>query len=184
MSFKGNLRPKSHCDNETPRAKLVMIGDSGVGKSCLLERFVDKASTNNWISTIGVDIRTIYLNINGRNTKIQVWDTGGQQRYRPVLASCYRGALGVVIVFDLTNRTSFSNIKQWLHEVDEFSALDADKKILVGNKADLEADRKVEQDEAAQFATQFGLHYIETSVLDQSNIQEAFTKLVDSSALN
>jgi Ras-related protein Rab-1A len=179
MSFKGTLRPKSHCDNETPRAKLVMIGDSGVGKSCLLERFVDKASTNNWISTIGVDIRTIYLDINGKNTRIQVWDTGGQQRYRPVLASCYKGALGVVVVFDLTNRTSFSNVAQWLHEVDEFSALDADKKILVGNKADLQADRKVDQGEATQFAEQLRMKYIETSVLDQSNIQEAFTRLVE-----
>jgi len=179
MSFKGTLRPKSHCDNETPRAKLVMIGDSGVGKSCLLERFMDKSSTNNWISTIGVDIRTIYLDREGKNTKIQVWDTGGQQRYRPVLASCYKGALGVVVVFDLTNRTSFSNVKQWLHETEEFSALGADKKILVGNKADLQADRKVDQGEAQQFAQQAGLQYIETSVLDQTNIQEAFTRLVE-----
>jgi len=182
MSFKGTFRPKSECDNETPRAKLVMIGDSGVGKSCLLERFVDKESTNNWISTIGVDIRTIHLNIAGKDTKVQIWDTGGQQRYRPVLASCYRGALGVVIVFDLTNRTSFSNVKQWLLEIDEFSSLEADKKILVGNKADLETSRRVEGEEAAQLANQLGIQYVETSVLDQNNIQEAFRRLLEGHA--
>lgn len=99
----------------------LQVGDSGVGKSCLLDKFLDDSSTNNFISTIGVDIRTREAVINNKKVKVQVWDTGGQQRYRPILASCYRGALGVIIVFDVTNKMSFKNIKQWMVEVDEFA---------------------------------------------------------------
>ena len=93
-----------------------------MGKSCLLDKFLDDSSTNNFISTIGVDVRTREDIIKDKKVKIQVWDTGGQQRYRPILASCYRGALGVIIVFDITNRMSFKNIKQWLVEVEEPSS--------------------------------------------------------------
>ena len=82
---------------------------------------MDDSSTNNFISTIGVDIRTREAVINNKKVKVQVWDTGGQQRYRPILASCYRGALGVIIVFDVTNKISFHNIKQWMAEVEEFA---------------------------------------------------------------
>ena len=92
-----------------------------MGKSCLLDKFLDDSSTNNFISTIGVDIRTREAVINNKKVKVQVWDTGGQQRYRPILASCYRGALGVIIVFDVTNKISFHNIKQWMAEVEEFA---------------------------------------------------------------
>lgn len=103
--------------------KLVMVGDSGVGKSCILEKLVDAGSTNTFISTIGVDIRNHTLKEkNGRLVKLQVWDTGGQQRYRPVLSTCYRNADGVVVVFDLTNRKSFLNLAQWLSEVEEFTS--------------------------------------------------------------
>jgi len=126
MSLKLNSRdrPKSSSvqgEDVDKCYKLVMVGDSGVGKSCLLDKFLDDSSTNNFISTIGVDIRTREDVINDKKVKIQVWDTGGQQRYRPILASCYRGALGVIIVFDVTNRMSFKNIKQWLVEVEEFA---------------------------------------------------------------
>lgn len=177
MSLKG--RPKSQCvEPEENSVKIVMVGDSGVGKSCLLDKFLDTASTNNFISTIGVDIRTRHLKIGNKTVKIQVWDTGGQQRYRPVLASCYRGAVGVIIVFDLSNRRSFCNIKQWMVEVEEFSTLPQSRKLLVGNKADLEERREVEVAEAEEFADTIGVQYIETSVMGKSNIQEAFLRLV------
>jgi len=180
MSSKS--RPKSSCETEeSSSVKIVMVGDSGVGKSCLLDKFLDTGSTNNFISTIGVDIRSRQLRLGDKTIKIQVWDTGGQQRYRPVLASCYRGAIGVIIVFDLSNRTSFCNIKQWLMEVEEFSTLPPNKKILVGNKADLEDRREVEQEEAIEFARKMGVEYIETSVMGKSNVQEAFLSLVGAS---
>ena len=168
----------------------VQVGDSGVGKSCLLDKFLDDSSTNNFISTIGVDIRTREAVINNKKVKVQVWDTGGQQRYRPILASCYRGALGVIIVFDVTNRMSFKNIKQWMLEVDEFATDSNLPRILVkyqhvtseasinhsltlqvGNKADLTDRREVEFETAAQFASENSIPYIETSVIGRSNIK-------------
>jgi len=186
MSLKLNSRerPKSTgCITEEADScvKLVMVGDSGVGKSCLLDKFLDDSSTNNFISTIGVDIRSRETVINNKKVKIQVWDTGGQQRYRPVLASCYRGALGVIIVFDVTNKISFKNIKQWMVEVEEFATNTNIPRILVGNKADLTDRREVEFEVAAEFARQNNIAYIETSVMRKSNIKEAFVELVKSS---
>merc|ERR1719419_2184910 len=183
MSLKLNSRerPKSTgCIAEDPDKcyKLVMVGDSGVGKSCLLDKFLDDSSTNNFISTIGVDVRTREDVINDRKVKIQVWDTGGQQRYRPILASCYRGALGVIIVFDVTNKMSFQNIKQWMVEVDEFATESNLPRILVGNKADLADRREVQFETAAEYASQNNIPYIETSVIGKSNIKEAFLELV------
>jgi len=202
MSLKVNptrTRPKSTgfiTEESYKFVKLVMVGDSGVGKSCLLDKFLDDSSTNNFISTIGVDIRSRETVINNKTVKIQVWDTGGQQRYRPVLASCYRGALGVIIVFDVTNKISFKNIKQWMVEVEEFATNTNIPRILVGNKADLTDRREVEFEVAAEFARQNNIAYIETSVMRKSNIkveryqylaektflfQEAFVELVKSS---
>ena len=141
-----------------------------MGKSCLLDKFLDDSSTNNFISTIGVDVRTREDIIKDKKVKIQVWDTGGQQRYRPILASCYRGALGVIIVFDITNRMSFKNIKQWLVEVEEFAPDSNLPRVLVGNKADLVDRREVEYEVAAEFASLNNIAYIETSVIGRENI--------------
>jgi len=175
-------RPKSTMiEDNTSNVKLVMVGDSGVGKSCLLEKFLDESSTNNFISTIGVDIKTRSTTINKKTVKIQVWDTGGQQRYRPILASCYRNAVGVIIVYDVTNRKSFANIKQWVVEVDEFCAGSNITRILVGNKADLADRREVEYEAAVEFANSLGMEYIETSVIGEANVQEAFMELVKKS---
>jgi len=182
MSLKLNSRerPKSTgcIAEEDGPIKLVMVGDSGVGKSCLLDKFLDDSSTNNFISTIGVDIRSREIHVNNKRLKIQVWDTGGQQRYRPVLASCYRGALGVIIVFDVTNMVSFKNIQQWLVEVEEFSTSSTIPRMLVGNKADLTDRREVEASLAEEFARQHNITYMETSVIGKENIKEAFLELV------
>lgn len=181
MSLKLNSRerPKSVVGEDGEKCyKLVMVGDSGVGKSCLLDKFLDDSSTNNFISTIGVDVRTREDIIKDKKVKIQVWDTGGQQRYRPILASCYRGALGVIIVFDITNRMSFKNIKQWLVEVEEFAPDSNLPRVLVGNKADLVDRREVEYEVAAEFASLNNIAYIETSVIGRENINEAFLELV------
>ena len=185
MSLKLNSkdRPKSSTsavptEDSEGCYKLVMIGDSGEGKSCLLDKFLDDSSSNNFISTIGVDIRTREAVINNKKVKVQVWDTGGQQRYRPILASCYRGALGVIIVFDVTNKISFHNIKQWMAEVEEFAENSNIPRILVGNKADLAERREVELETATEFARQNNIPYIETSVIGRSNIKEAFLELV------
>ena len=170
-----------------------------MGKSCLLDKFLDDSSTNNFISTIGVDIRTREDVINDKKVKIQVWDTGGQQRYRPILASCYRGALGVIIVFDVTNKMSFKNISQWLVEVEEFapdcqlprilvssgcSHLTLTPRLQVGNKADLVDRREVEYELAKEFAAINNIPYIETSVIGRSNINVSLGSATQQKANN
>lgn len=157
--------------------KLVLVGDSGVGKSCLLDKLLNLTSNNAFISTIGVDIKTHVVQVDGRSIKLQVWDTGGQERYRPVLTTCYRNAHGIIIVFDVTNEKSFANLTQWMVEVDEFAKPDLPK-ILVGNKADLDERRMVNEVTAREFALEKGMTYIETSAIKTSNIKEAFLALV------
>jgi len=157
--------------------KLVMVGDSGVGKSCLLEKFLDLSSKNAFISTIGYEVRTHIIKLDGQTVKLQVWDTGGQERYRPVLATCYKNAFGVLLVYDVTNKKSFTNLQQWLTEVNEFASADVPK-LLIGNKSDLSGRRQVEESTAAQFAAERGLAYIETSAMESANIREAFLTLV------
>lgn len=157
--------------------KLVMVGDSGVGKSCLLEKFLDLSSNNAFISTIGYEVRTHIMKMDGQTVKLQVWDTGGQERYRPVLATCYKNAFGVILVYDVTNKKSFTNLQQWLTEVNEFASADVPK-LLIGNKSDLAGRRQVEESTAAQFAAERGLAYIETSAMESANIREAFLTLV------
>merc|ERR1719219_2177258 len=132
----------SSAKDDSHTFKLVMVGDSGVGKSCLLEKFLDLSSTNAFISTIGVDVRTHVLKLDGQSVKLQVWDTGGQERYRPVLATCYKNAFGVLLVYDVTNKKSFTNLQQWIAEVNEFASTDLPK-LLIGNKADLGDRREV-----------------------------------------
>merc|ERR1719367_14637 len=159
MSFKGSLsgasgggiaarsnstRTSKSTAKDEHNFKLVMVGDSGVGKSCLLEKFIDLSSNNAFISTIGVDVRTHVIKLDGQSVKLQIWDTGGQERYRPVLATCYKNAFGVILVYDVTNKKTFSNLQQWLAEVNEFNGAELPK-LLVGNKSDLDDRRQVEE---------------------------------------
>ncbi len=156
-----------------------------MGKSCLLDKLVDSDSTNNFISTIGVDVRTTVHNFDGATKKLQVWDTGGQQRYRPVLASCYRNADGVILVFDVTNEKSFANLPQWLSEVEEFSekGKSAPKLLLVGNKSDLVDRRRVQPEAAEKFAAERKMvGYVETSSVGTIvNVKRAFATLIQKS---
>lgn len=178
-SYEQSSEAKAHvaADATDVAYKLVMVGDSGVGKSCLLEKLIDTTSSNTFISTIGVDIRSHTFKLHGHNVKLQVWDTGGQQRYRPVLSSCYRNAFGVILVFDVTNQRTFNNLHQWMSEVSEFSHANIPK-LLIGNKSDLIDRREVNKDRAEQFAKENGMNYFETSAIQMSNIREAFVSLV------
>ena len=181
LKVKLRLRPRStgSINRETYRFfKLVMVGDSGVGKSCLLDKFLDSSSNNNFLSTIGVDIRCRDTVIKNVKVRVQVWDTGGQERYRPVLVNCYRGALGVILVFDVTNRTSFLNIRQWILEIHQFAPSPTVPKLLVGNKADLGERREVNIEEATMFADQNDMAYVEASVIRRSNIEKVFEELI------
>mmetsp|Transcript_35141 Transcript_35141/g.71640 ORF Transcript_35141/g.71640 Transcript_35141/m.71640 type:complete len:131 (+) Transcript_35141:108-500(+) len=115
--------------------KLVLIGDSGVGKSCLLLRFADNAFTDSYISTIGVDFRFRTVKVEKHTVKLQIWDTAGQERFRTITSAYYRGADGIIMVYDVTNQESFNHVADWLTEVNRYAS-EGTCKLLVGNKSD------------------------------------------------
>lgn len=156
--------------------KLLLIGDSGVGKSCLLLRFADDTYTESYISTIGVDFKIRTIELDGKTVKLQIWDTAGQERFRTITSSYYRGAHGIIIVYDITDRESFENVKQWLSEIDRYACENVNK-LLVGNKSDMDSKRQVEYEEAKAFADEHGLPFLETSAKDATNVEKAFHQM-------
>jgi len=156
--------------------KLLLIGNSSVGKSSLLFRFVENTWDENFVPTIGVDFKLKTLEVNGKKVKLQIWDTAGQERFKNITASYYRGGNGVLVVYDITDRESFENLNSWLIEIEK----NANKnvyKLLIGNKSDLEEKRKVSFQEGTDFAKSNGMEFIETSAKTASKVQEAFELL-------
>ncbi|KAJ2805706.1 ras GTPase, partial [Coemansia guatemalensis] len=151
--------------------KLLLIGDSGVGKSCLLLRFADDTYTESYISTIGVDFKIRTIELDGKTVKLQIWDTAGQERFRTITSSYYRGAHGIIVVYDVTDSETFGNVKQWLQEIDRYAS-EGVNKLLVGNKSDLE--RAVDFTEANEFAGSLSIPFLETSAKNSSNVEKAF----------
>jgi Ras-related protein Rab-1A len=156
--------------------KLLLIGDSGVGKSCLLLRFADDTYTESYISTIGVDFKIRNVEQDSKNIKLQIWDTAGQERFRTITSSYYRGAHGIIIVYDITDAESFNNVKTWLQEIEKFAS-DNVNKLLVGNKCDLTAQRQVDTQQAKEFADSLGIPFLETSAKTSTNVDQAFNKM-------
>ncbi|KAE8677408.1 Tetratricopeptide repeat (TPR)-like superfamily protein [Hibiscus syriacus] len=159
--------------------KLLLIGDSGVGKSCLLLRFADDSYLESYISTIGVDFKIRTVEQDGKTIKLQIWDTAGQERFRTITSSYYRGAHGIIVVYDVTDPESFNNVKQWLNEIDRYAS-DNVNKLLVGNKCDLTADRAVSYETAKALADEIGIPFMETSAKSASNVEEAFMAMAAS----
>ena len=156
--------------------KLLLIGNSSVGKSSLLVRFVDDIWEENFVPTIGVDFKLKTLDVNGKKVKLQIWDTAGQERFKNITASYYRGGNGVLVVYDITDRDSFTNLTTWLIEIEK----NANKnvfKLLIGNKNDLESERKVTFNEGKEFADSNGMKFIETSAKTADKVYEAFELL-------
>ncbi|CAN4114641.1 unnamed protein product [Withania somnifera] len=157
--------------------KIVLIGDSAVGKSNLLARFARNEFYPSSKSTIGVEFQTQKLDINGKEVKAQIWDTAGQERFRAVTSAYYRGAVGALLVYDISRRLTFDNIGRWLNELQTHSDMNV-VTILVGNKSDLKDAREVTTAEGKSFAEAQGLFFIETSALDSSNVAVAFQTVV------
>jgi len=153
--------------------KLLLIGDSGVGKSCLLLRFADDTYTESYISTIGVDFKIRTIELNGKTIKLQIWDTAGQERFRTITSSYYRGAHGIIVVYDVTDQVSFNNVKQWLQEIDRYACENVNK-LLVGNKCDLVSKKVVDTKTAKEFADSLGLPFLETSAKNAMGVEQAF----------
>ncbi|XP_060212726.1 ras-related protein RABA5a-like isoform X1 [Lycium barbarum] len=157
--------------------KIVLIGDSAVGKSNLLARFARDEFYPNSKSTIGVEFQTQKMDINGKEVKAQIWDTAGQERFRAVTSAYYRGAVGALLVYDISRRLTFDNIGRWLNELQTHSDMNV-VIILVGNKSDLKEAREVTTAEGKALAEAKGLFFIETSALDSSNVTSAFQTVV------
>jgi len=153
--------------------KLLLIGDSGVGKSCLLLRFADDTYTESYISTIGVDFKIRTIELDGKTIKLQIWDTAGQERFRTITSSYYRGAHGIIVVYDVTDQESFNNVKQWLQEIDRYASENVNK-LLVGNKCDLTTKKVVDYTTAKEYADQLGIPFLETSAKNATNVEQAF----------
>ncbi|KAK3034158.1 hypothetical protein RJ639_034654, partial [Escallonia herrerae] len=153
--------------------KIVIIGDSAVGKSNLLSRYARNEFNLHSKATIGVEFQTRSIEIDGKEVKAQIWDTAGQERFRAVTSAYYRGAVGALIVYDITRRTTFESVKRWLEELNTHSDTTV-AKILVGNKCDLENIRDISVEEGKNLAEVEGLFFMETSALDSTNVKKAF----------
>ncbi|XP_027357811.1 ras-related protein RABA6b-like [Abrus precatorius] len=156
--------------------KAVLIGDSGVGKSNLISRFAKDEFRLDSKPTIGVEFAYRNIKVRDKLIKAQIWDTAGQERFRAITSSYYRGALGAMLVYDITRRATFVNVRKWLHELREFG--EDMVVILVGNKSDLGQSREVEKEEGKGFAQTEGLCFMETSALQNMNVDEAFLEMI------
>jgi len=156
--------------------KLLIIGDAGVGKSGLILRYVDNSFTDSYISTIGVDFKQKIIQLNSSLIKLQIWDTAGQERFRTITSSYYRGAHGIIIVYDVTDLESFENTKKWLSEIDRY-ANENTKKLIMGNKCDLIDRKAVEYSTAKEFADSLGIPLIEVSAKSAVNVDQAFESI-------
>jgi Ras-related protein Rab-1A len=156
--------------------KLLLIGNSAVGKSSLLLRFSDNIFNESFLPTIGVDFKIRTLDLNSKIAKLQIWDTAGQERFKNITSSYYKGAHGVILVYDITDRSSFKDVENWLQEVQKH-ANENIVKLLVGNKCDLESQRQVTTDEGKDLAQSLGIKFVETSAKSSTNVEKAFQTL-------
>eukprot|EP00997_Jenningsia_sp_PLL12_P006802 NODE_3374_length_781_cov_97.823770_g2497_i1.p1 GENE.NODE_3374_length_781_cov_97.823770_g2497_i1~~NODE_3374_length_781_cov_97.823770_g2497_i1.p1 ORF type:complete len:207 (+),score=27.14 NODE_3374_length_781_cov_97.823770_g2497_i1:75-695(+) len=155
--------------------KYIIMGDSGVGKSCLLLQFTDKRFEPVHDLTIGVEFGARMVMIDNKQIKLQIWDTAGQESFRSITRSYYRGASGALLVYDVTRRETFDHLQSWLEDARQNSNTNMTI-MLIGNKSDLDARRQVSVEEGQEFATQNGLIFLETSAKTAHNVDEAFIK--------
>ncbi|XP_032356918.1 ras-related protein Rab-15 isoform X2 [Etheostoma spectabile] len=155
-----------------------MLGDSGVGKTCVLRRFTESEFDPSHISTIGVDFKMKTLELDGIRVRVQIWDTAGQERYHTITKQYYRRAQGIIFVYDITSELSFQHLVKWASDVDEY-AQDKVQRILVGNKCDEELRRQVTKDQGNKLAETYGMEFFETSAFNSMNICESFTRMTE-----
>ncbi|KAK5611208.1 Ras- protein Rab-8B [Crenichthys baileyi] len=156
--------------------KLLLIGDSGVGKTCLLFRFSEDAFNTTFISTIGIDFKIRTVELDGKKIKLQIWDTAGQERFRTITTAYYRGAMGIMLVYDITNEKSFDNIRNWIRNIEEHASADVEK-MMLGNKCDMNDKRQVSKERGEKLAIDYGIKFLETSAKSSINVEEGFLTL-------
>ncbi|KAM9725187.1 ras-related protein Rab-26 isoform 3-T3 [Dama dama] len=160
-----------------PVPQVMLVGDSGVGKTCLLVRFKDGAFlAGTFISTVGIDFRNKVVDVDGMKVKLQIWDTAGQERFRSVTHAYYRDAHALLLLYDVTNKASFDSIQAWLMEIQEHAQDDV-VLMLLGNKVDSAQERAVKREDAEKLAKDYGLPFMETSAKTGLNVDLAFTAI-------
>jgi len=158
--------------------KVVLVGDSGVGKSSILLRFTEDSFNTSHMPTIGVDFKLRTIQVSSKTIKLQIWDTAGQERFRTISSSYYRGSHGVMIVYDICDKMTLEHAKTWLSEVERHGS-DHLQKLLVGNKSDLVSRREVETSTAQQLAESLGMSFVEVSANTGDDIERAFLLLAE-----
>ena len=153
--------------------KLLLIGNAYVGKTLIVQKFIDNTFSKSTVSTIGVDLQSKVIDINGKKVKYLIWDTAGEDRMKTMTYSYYRGCHVILVVFDVTERKSFQNVTTWVECIDKFAKSNV-LRILVGNKTDLEDKRVVSTEEGKELAAQNGLKYYEISALKITGLHEMF----------
>jgi len=153
-------------------AKVLVIGDSGIGKTCLLLRFCENSFTTSHLATIGIDFKMKTIDVEGKRVKVQIWDTAGQDRFKTITQTYYRGAMGIILGYAVNDRESFQNVENWMKQIKEHASEEVCK-ILVGNKCDM-SDRCVEYEEGKRLADSYGIKFFETSAKDSRNVNDAF----------
>lgn len=153
--------------------KLLMIGDSGVGKTCLLLRYANDSFSPTFITTIGIDFKIKNIQLDGKRIKLQIWDTAGQERFRTITTSYFRGAQGILLVYDVTDRQTFTSIRNWVAQIQMHADVNVNK-ILIGNKCDMNDQRAVTTAEGEALANEYNIHFFETSAKQDLNVEKAF----------
>jgi small GTP-binding protein len=162
--------------------KLLVIGDGTCGKSSILNRYIDNSFYQNYISTIGVDFKIKLVDINNKLVKFQIWDTAGQERFKSITTSYYRGVIGIMLIYDVSNKETFNNIDNWISDINKFAPPEV-LIVLVGNKSDSNK-RQVMIEEGINKANNLGIPFIETSAKDNINIEKPFEIIADKLSSN
>lgn len=165
-------------DDVITTLKILIIGESDVGKSSLLLRFTDDVFDAGLSATIGVDFKVKTLCVGGNRTKLAIWDTAGSERFRTLMPSYYRNAQGAILVYDVTKRATFAKLDHWINELDTYSTKSNVIKMLVGNKIDKDA-REVSREEGMRYARKHSMLFIEASARTKAGVQDAFEELVE-----
>jgi len=158
--------------------KLLIIGNSAVGKTSFLFRYADDSFTSAFVSTVGIDFKVKTVVRNNKRVKLQIWDTAGQERYRTITTAYYRGAMGFILMYDITNEDSFNAVQDWATQIKTYS-WDSAQVLLVGNKADMASERVVTHERGQELANQLGFDFFECSAKENLNVSAAFDRLVD-----
>ncbi|XP_022089793.1 ras-related protein Rab-10-like isoform X2 [Acanthaster planci] len=160
--------------------KLIVVGDSFVGKSAIVGRFVNMIdpTQRQFHSTIGIDFKIKTVELQGKKIKLQIWDTAGQERFHTITTSYYRGAMGIMLVYDITQEKTFDNIAKWLRNIQEHANEDVEK-MLLGNKCDMEDKRMISKERGENIARENGIKFLETSAKANVNVEKAFMTLAE-----